>query len=232
MTLGDLIKAYREEHNMSMADFAAISGLSKAYVALLEKNMNPKTGKEIAPSIEIIKKVADAIHRDFDDVFNSIDSTTKLIIRPTAASEAFTKSAHKIIKNAIPISEQVTLPVLGKVSAGHGSLAEEEVLFYESADSKYINGEYFYLKVKGDSMSPQIAPDDLVLVKHQTSVDSGDIAVVIVDDMDGMVKKVVYDEKNIHLISFNPYYPEKTFSDADIQRVRIIGKVVESKRKW
>lgn len=135
-------------------------------------------------------------------------------------------------KDAIPVPEQTTLPVLGRVCAGNGSLAQEEILYYEPADAKYTTGEYFYLKVKGDSMSPQIAPDDLVLVKSQTSVDSGDLAVVIVDDMDGMIKKVVYDETNIHLISFNPYYPERVFSDADVLRVRVIGKVIESKRKW
>ena len=102
MTLGDLIKNYRIDHDMSMADFAAASGLSKAYVALLEKNINPKTGKEIAPSIEVIKKVADAIHRDFDDVFNSIDSTTKLVIRPSSiATEGLIKSMCKTAEDAV-----------------------------------------------------------------------------------------------------------------------------------
>ena len=61
MTLGEIIKEYRVEHNMSMKDFSNISGISKAYVGLLEKNVHPTTKKEIAPSIEVINKVAKAI---------------------------------------------------------------------------------------------------------------------------------------------------------------------------
>ena len=80
MTLGDIIKEYRTDHGMNMRDFATKSGLSRAYVSLLERNINPKTGKEITPSVEIIKKVADAVGKSFDEVFNSIDCTTKIIV--------------------------------------------------------------------------------------------------------------------------------------------------------
>jgi len=148
------------------------------------------------------------------------------------ALEKYMYGAPLVPKDAIPVPAQASLPVLGRVCAGNGILAQEEVLYYEPVDAKYATGEYFYLKVKGDSMAPQIAENDLVLVRTQTSVDSGDVAVVLVDDMEGMIKKVVYDETNIHLISFNPYYPEKHFSDADVLRVRVVGKVIESKRKW
>ena len=95
MTLGDLIKKYREDNDLSMADFAEKSGLSKAYVSLLEKNKNPKTGKEITPSVDIIKKVADAIGMDFDDVFSSIDSTTKIVVNRSNATAYF----HNALEN-------------------------------------------------------------------------------------------------------------------------------------
>lgn len=72
----------------------------------------------------------------------------------------------------------------------------------------------------------------MVLVKKQSCVENGDVAVVIVDNEDGMLKKVVYDEKSIKLLSFNPYYPEMCFEDFDMNRVKIVGKVIESKKKW
>ena len=100
MTLGDLIKKYREENDLSMSDFAEKSGLSKAYVSLLEKNKNPKTGKEITPSVDIIKKVADAIGMDFDDVFSSIDSTTKIVVNRSNATAYFHNSLENFAETA------------------------------------------------------------------------------------------------------------------------------------
>ena len=40
MTLGELIREYREQHSMSMEEFARLSGLSKGYISMLEKNKN------------------------------------------------------------------------------------------------------------------------------------------------------------------------------------------------
>ncbi len=135
-------------------------------------------------------------------------------------------------KSAMPVGEMVNLPVLGRVCAGYGCLAQQEILYYEPADARYATGEYFYLLVSGDSMAPEIKENDLVLVKSQTSVDSGDLAVVIVDGTDGVIKKVVYDKTHIHLISFNPYYPERVFENSEVLRIRIVGKVIKSERKW
>lgn len=78
MTLGDIIKRYRDEHSMSMAAFAMKSGISKAYISLLEKNKHPKTGKAITPSIEVIKLAADGMGMDFNALFNMIDSDVSL----------------------------------------------------------------------------------------------------------------------------------------------------------
>lgn len=58
MTLGEIIKAFRKEHDMSMDDFSRVSGISKSYISLLEKNKHPKTGKSIAPSVQPIKQAA------------------------------------------------------------------------------------------------------------------------------------------------------------------------------
>ena len=52
MTLGEIIKKYRKDNNLSMDAFSERSGISKAYISLLEKNKHPKTGKPITPSIQ------------------------------------------------------------------------------------------------------------------------------------------------------------------------------------
>ena len=104
MTLGDIIKEYRTDHGMNIRDFATISGLSRAYVSLLERNVNPKTGKEITPSVEIIKKVADAVGKNFDEVFNSIDCTTKIIINPNVNTH------RKFVEEKLPTLADNTIP--------------------------------------------------------------------------------------------------------------------------
>lgn len=70
MTLGDMIKSYRTEHDMSMDDFARASGLSKAYISMLENNKNPKTNRPIIPSIETYKKAAKGLKMNAGDLLN------------------------------------------------------------------------------------------------------------------------------------------------------------------
>lgn len=134
------------------------------------------------------------------------------------------------VGNERPVPAQCVLPVLGRVSAGTGVTAEEDIIDYISTDARYGNGEYFYLQVKGDSMSPKFDDGDLVLVHRQTSVDSGSTGVVSVDGEDGFVKKVEYDAEHIWLISANPYYPPMVFEGPDVLRVYVLGKVIKMER--
>lgn len=73
MTLGEIIKNYRNHHDMSMRDFETLSGISRGYLSMLEKNENPRSGKPIAPSMEMIRQVAAAIGMTFEQVFDLMD---------------------------------------------------------------------------------------------------------------------------------------------------------------
>ena len=74
-------------------------------------------------------------------------------------------------------------------------------------------------------MFPKIEDGDIVIVRKQDSVDSGSIAVVLVDNEEGFVKKVVYDQETIELHSINPEYAPKIFKGAEVLRVRVVGLV-------
>lgn len=74
MTLGELINKYRSKNGLSMDAFANKSGISKAYISLLEKNKHPKTGKPISPSIQCIKQAADAMNMDFNVLLSKINT--------------------------------------------------------------------------------------------------------------------------------------------------------------
>lgn len=130
--------------------------------------------------------------------------------------------------NIDSVSERLyNVPVYETVSAGFGAAAVDSVIDYIPLPfkTKAEADETLCIRVKGDSMSPKIEDGDLIQVVKQTSVDSGDVAVVLIDGKEGLVKKVEYDTDYIKLISFNPYYPPIEFKGKDVLRVFVVGKV-------
>ena len=74
-------------------------------------------------------------------------------------------------------------------------------------------------------MAPLIENGSEILIRKQSSVDSGQIAVVLIDGEDAVVKKVIYGSDWIELQSINPYYPIRRFEGTDISRITILGLV-------
>ncbi len=132
----------------------------------------------------------------------------------------------------LPYENRGSRPVFGHASAGLGVLAEQQSLGHEPVAPEHDTDEYFWLKVTGDSMSPKIDDGDLVLVSRGAPVESGTIMVIIVDDIEGFVKKVSVNEDTVTLSSYNPYYPPMVFGGAELARLRFIGRVIEQKRKF
>lgn len=72
MTLGDVIREFRELNNLSLEEFGKMANLSKSYISMLENNKDPR-GNPINPSLETIDKVASAIGVDLDHLVGKID---------------------------------------------------------------------------------------------------------------------------------------------------------------
>lgn len=144
-------------------------------------------------------------------------------------ADLFGVSKTEIIEDAksTPVSPITRVPILGRVAAGSGCLADDNLDGYENLPTDILSTEeeYILLNVKGDSMSPKIEEGDRLLIQLQPSVDSGSYAVVLIDDEDGVVKKVCYSKNRIELISENPYYPPRIFEDSEVTRVRVVGLV-------
>lgn len=126
------------------------------------------------------------------------------------------------------------IPVLGKVVAGIPLEAIQEIIDYEEVPQYMSNDEYFGLQIKGDSMEPKFSEGDVVIVRKQEDVDSGDIAIVLVNGNEATVKKIKKFEGGINLIPTNHAYDVITYTNAEIESlpVRIIGKVVELRAKF
>lgn len=78
MRLGELIKKYRYDHDMSMDSFAKASGLSKAYISMLENNKNPNTGRTISASLETYKSVAKGMNITIEELFDLLGDDAPL----------------------------------------------------------------------------------------------------------------------------------------------------------
>ena len=73
MTLGEVVKKYRDEHQLSLRDFSRISGVSNGYISMLEKNEHPKTKKPIVPSLEKMRGIASAMGLTLDSLLDMIE---------------------------------------------------------------------------------------------------------------------------------------------------------------
>ena len=150
-------------------------------------------------------------------------------------SEVLGASIDTILGNRTAETTGVRIPVLGYVRAGIPVEAVEEIIDYEEISPHLAStGDFFGLVIRGDSMEPGICDGDIVIVRKQPDVDSGDIAVVLVNSMDATVKKVIKKGNGISLVPFNPEYSVMDFSAEDISRlpVSVIGKVIELRRKF
>lgn len=211
MTIGDRIRLRREALKMSQEALAEKLGYkSRSSINKIELGQQNLTQSKIAA-------IAAALE------------TTPSYIMGWKEEETDPVS----LLHGFPVGKQGVRPIYGTVSAGLGQYVEgDDFLGFETVDKQYDTDAYFYLRVKGDSMAPIIGDGDLLLIRKQEIVDSGEIAVLLVDGEEGYVKKIEYGNGYIDLISINPYYPPLHFHDAAVSRVRIVGKVVEMKRKF
>lgn len=127
------------------------------------------------------------------------------------------------------------IPVLGNVAAGIPITAVEDILDYEEVPSSWQSqGEFFALRIKGDSMQPRMESGDVVIVKQQSDANSGDTVIALVNGDDATCKRLEKTDNGIMLVSTNPKYPPMFFSKEDIvnKPVVILGKVVEFRGKF
>ena len=212
MTLGDYIKEYRLSRKYSMDDFAQLTGISKAYISILERNYNPSTGKAAIPSLDVIKRVAGATGIDFNDLIAMLDSEQAVYVGRT------------LPPGIIPIPEMKRIPLIGTIACGAPILADEHIEEYIDTP-KHISAD-FALTCKGDSMiNARIFDGDVVYIRQQETVENGEIAAVLIDG-EATLKRVQLFEDHISLEPENPQYRPLVYWGEEMNDVRILGKAV------
>ena len=111
----------------------------------------------------------------------------------------------------------------------------EDIVDWEEITEELAHtGEFFGLIIKGDSMEPRMLEGDIVIVRQQSDVNSGDIAAVLVNGSETTIKRIKKDSQGIMLIPNNSAYEPMYYSNNEIERlpVQIIGKIVELRGKF
>lgn len=229
MLLGDIIKQYREEHQMSLQDFANLIGTSRSYIHMLEKNINPSTNKPINPSIETLKLLANAMNMDLEVLLKQLDSEQQIYLNEDEYKKQFIKT--DALGNPV-----TSIPLLGSVKAGYNYLAQENWIGTVDVESSLVGSgdDYFALKVKGDSMAPTFLEDDIVIIKKQNDCENNEYAVVIINGDEGTLKKIKKTDNGIILQPLNPAYGPVMYTKEEMETIPIIivGVVKQLKREF
>lgn len=215
MTLGDFISKYRADHGLSQRKFAEICGLSNGYISMLERGFNPNTNKPIVPSLMQLKKIADGMNMT---VMRLLDEVEDMPIDLSIFSEQGQP------ENIIPMPEMRKIPLVGTIACGTPILADQNIEEYVSIP-RNITAD-FALTCKGDSMiNARIFDGDVVYIRQQPTVDSGEIAAVLIES-EATLKRVQLFDDHIILQPENPMYKPLAFWGEEMNTVRILGKAV------
>ena len=199
------IKARRNELRMTQIDLAEKLGYAdKSMISKIEKGLVDLPQSKILAFAEVLKVTPGELM--------GLDGTEK-------------QSARK----------GVQIKVYGRVAAGIPlEMIENVIDIEEISEDMARTGNFFGLRIKGDSMTPDICDGDTVIIRQQDDAESGDIVIATINGDEATCKRLRKYKDGIELIAINPSYGILEFSNDDIAEkpVKILGKVVESRRKF
>lgn len=132
-------------------------------------------------------------------------------------------SMEREIKTDILGNPVVPIPLVGTVKAGYNYLAQENWEGTIDLDKKVADtGEFFALRIKGDSMIPAFFEGDIVIIRKQNYCENNQFAVVIINGEEGTLKKVKKTDEGIILQPINPAYGPVMYTNKEIKETPII----------
>ena len=146
MHLGEIIKKYRTEHNLSQAEFAKISKISKGYISMLENNKNPATGKPLAPTYTIFEKVSKVTGYEIDALLRAMDDKQMIAVNLAAKALDFTESelmrgiekGNIFISNLADVQFDPDSETPEKPNPGNGPNKEKFIAWIENASREEL----------------------------------------------------------------------------------------------
>ncbi|MCD5402020.1 helix-turn-helix domain-containing protein [candidate division NPL-UPA2 bacterium] len=207
-SFGKRLKELRLKKNLTRKKLASLLGLSDRTVGYYESG-------ERQSNYEILRKMASILNTTTDHLLGRTEDRTL-------------DSQMKNTTGIIPAGRNVKIPILGIIRAGEPIYTDEHIIGYDDVPITEVKGgEYFFLIVKGDSMTgARIYPGDKVLVQKQNLVENNQIAVVLINDEEATLKRIKFLDKKVILYPDNPSHTPQVYDYRDVQ---IIGRVISVK---
>jgi len=207
--LSDRLRELRKVKKLRQIDLSSLAHISASYYNDIETR-----GK--MPSQQVLEQLAEAL------------GVTVGYLKGEKVESTDLKNLNWV---SAPI-DVVLIPLVGEVRAGLSMYAQNNIESYVRVDGKQIDSDktYFFLEVVGDSMDKIIREGDKVLVEHTSDVDTGDIAIVLMNDnSEATIKKIRLKDNMVVLIpsSYNPAHVIQSYRHDE---VTIIGKVIKAER--
>ena len=211
--LGEYLKKIRKSKDLSLRQVDYKSDVSFSHLSMIENGSRK-------PSPLTLKELAKIYNLDYIDLYEKA---------------GYLDLAEKERLGTKNPSSSAVVFVYGTIPAGIPMECIEDVIDTEeiSADMLRGNKQYFGLKIKGNSMYPDYLDGDTIILEKTDDCESGDECCVMVNGSDGTFKKVIKNENGIILQPLNSEYQPMFYTNEQIKSlpVRIIGKVVELRRK-
>ena len=206
------------------------SGVSPSYEEMKQSlNLRSKSG--------IHRLISDLEERGFIKRLAHKARALEVIKLPETASanDIYNSFSPSVIKGGLDetntLNEDKDIPVLGSIAAGTPIEAiQNEVTRIPLPENIEKNGEFFGLKVSGDSMiEAGINDGDTVIIKKTDTAENGKIVVALIDDHEAMLKRLRRKGKTVALESANRNYETKIFGP---DRVKVQGILVSLYRNF
>lgn len=198
------LRQLRTARDLSQMEFAKLIGISKSSVNMYERG-------EREPGLETLEQIADYFNVDMDYLLGKSDTVNK-------SNWLFS------FPNIHPMPAMRKIPLIGSIACGAPILADEHIEDYVDMPP-HVNAD-FSLTCKGDSMiNARIFDGDIVYIRQQDMVESGEIAAVLIDN-EATLKRVKILPDRIILSPENPLYDPLVFRGEEMNNVRILGKAV------
>lgn len=231
--LGKYLRDIREQLGYSIYDVNKLCDISPSYLSLMEN------GKR-KPSAIILKKIAPIYSLNYLDLYEKAGYIDLINDEKYISTDTTPDDIYDQLKNIgtmyVSNTTMVKIPILGVVKAGYDYLAQENWIGSVDVEKNIISdgSEYFALKVVGDSMSPVLIQDDIVVIKKQNDFENGDIVVAIVNGNEATIKKGKKTDSSITLQPLNTAYDPLVFTYDEVKSipVTIVGIVKQLKREF
>lgn len=195
MSFGDLLAMYRERTGLTQKELAERLGIQYQQVSAYERDITfPRKGRLI--------QICELLNASYQELAEAKFRTQN----PNLPDEAFPYESRRKLPQ---------IPLIGLAAAGKDLFPNLDDV--TAAADEYLDRpddlrdeQVYGVRVFGDSMTPVIKPGSIVIASLEASCQNGDLAVVVTEDGEAMIKLVYYKGEDLLLRSSNPAFPDRT----------------------